>query len=84
MTANSPLTGTDLIDCAKANATQGVANAARLCGYADNVADFQEALKKAGDDMGITLTGLTDLITDQSIAKRASVLEIAPESSKEL
>jgi len=69
MAANQPLTSIALVDCAKANATQGLAVAARLCGYDNKIADFQTALKKAGEEMGVTVTEIEDLITDQSIAK---------------
>ncbi|MEL7071223.1 MAG: hypothetical protein AAGN15_21605 [Cyanobacteria bacterium J06581_3] len=84
MAASTPLTGIALIDCAKANAAQGVTTAANLCGYKDNVADFQQALKKAGEDMGVTLTELEDLITDQAVAKRQNVMEVAPDSPQNL
>ncbi|MGD1899343.1 MAG: hypothetical protein ACFB16_20650 [Phormidesmis sp.] len=84
MAANQPLTGIALIDCAKANATQGIAEATRLCGYAEDISGFQQALKKAGEDMGVTLTELDDLITDQSIAKHNNVLEVAPDSPQNL
>lgn len=84
MAANQPLTGIALIDCAKANAPQGVEVAARLCGYDTNIAGFQTALKEAGKDMGITLTEVEDLITDQYIAKHNNVLEVAPDSPENL
>ena len=84
MAANQPLTGIALIDCAKANAAQGVGEAARLCGYDQNIAGFQQSLKKAGEEMGVELTELSDLITDQSIAKRQNVLEVAPDSPQNL
>ncbi len=84
MAANQPLTGIELIDCAKANAAQGVTEAARLCGYASNISGFQQALTKAGEDMGIELSGLDDLITDQSVAMRQNVLEVAPDSPQNL
>ncbi|MEO0770953.1 MAG: hypothetical protein AAFY72_16285 [Cyanobacteria bacterium J06649_4] len=38
MAANEPLKGIALIDCAKkANATQGAAVAARLCGHSEDI-----------------------------------------------
>lgn len=37
MTSAKPLQGLDLIDCAKANASLGIDNAARNCGYGENV-----------------------------------------------
>ncbi len=78
MAAKQPLTGIELVDCAKANAPQGVQEAAKLCGYGDHISDFQSALKKAGEDMGVQLNELNDLITDQSIAKRTSVMDVGP------
>ena len=84
MAANQPLTGVALIDCAKANAPQGVQEAAKLCGYGDNISDFQSALSKAGEDMGIQLDELKDLITDQFIAKRNAVMDIGPETNAQL
>ncbi|MEL6469064.1 MAG: hypothetical protein AAFQ74_05010 [Cyanobacteria bacterium J06623_4] len=84
MAATQPLKGIALIDCAKANATQGAAIAARLCGYEGNISGFQQALKKAGEDMGVELTDLEDLITDQFVAKQNSILEVAPDSPQNL
>lgn len=84
MAANQPLTGIALIDCAKANATQGVEEAARLCGYGSKIDTFRSALAKAGDDMGVTLDGLDDLITDQFMVKRTQGLEVAPDSPQNL
>lgn len=84
MAANQPLTGIDLIDCAKANASQGLAVATNLCGYGDDVSSFQQALKQAGKDMGVTLDELEDLITDQAVAKRSSGIEVAPDSLENL
>ncbi|MGB7086551.1 MAG: hypothetical protein WBD47_13430 [Phormidesmis sp.] len=84
MAANKPLTGIALIDCAKANAQQGAEVAARLCGYDSNVSGFQAALTQAGEDMGVTLDGLKDLITDQFIVKRTQGLEVAPDSPQNL
>ncbi|MFK8186542.1 MAG: hypothetical protein AB8B99_24450 [Phormidesmis sp.] len=84
MAATQPLTGIALIDCAKANATQGAEAASRLCGYGSDINTFRSALAKAGDDMGITLDGLEDLITDQFMVKRTQGLEIAPDSPQNL
>ncbi|MEL6938277.1 MAG: hypothetical protein AAFO84_03690 [Cyanobacteria bacterium J06598_1] len=84
MAANQPLKGIALIDCAKANAAQGIATAARLCGYGEDISTFQQALTQAGEDMGVALTELEDLITDQSVAKRTNVLEVAPDSPQNL
>jgi hypothetical protein len=37
--------GTDLIDCAKANASKGVETAAKRCGYGQDVSTFEQELK---------------------------------------
>ncbi|MGC1309968.1 MAG: hypothetical protein WA885_22300 [Phormidesmis sp.] len=84
MAASEPLKGITLIDCAKANATQGAEEAARLCGYRSDVSGFRTALSQAGEEMGITLDDLDDLITDQFVVKRTQGLEIAPDSPQDL
>ncbi len=58
-----PLTGIDLIDCARANASFGLKTAARLCGYGEKVSDFQAALKQAGHQMGLKIESLNDLMS---------------------
>ena len=84
MAATEPLTGITLIDCAKANATSGPETAARLCGYGANISGFQAALSQAGEDMGITLDGLQDLVTDQFMVQRTQGIEVAPDSPQDL
>lgn len=84
MAANQPLKGLELINCAKANATQGPETAAKLCGYGSNLDDFRAALSDAGDKMGVDLSGLKDLITDQFVVKRTQGLEVAPDSPQNL
>ncbi len=84
MAATQPLKGIILIDCAKANAPQGVEVATRLCGYGTDVSSFQTALKQAGKDMGIKLDDIEDLITDQFMVQRTQGLEIAPETTEDL
>ncbi|MEL6259940.1 MAG: hypothetical protein AAFR12_02655 [Cyanobacteria bacterium J06626_6] len=84
MAATQPLKGIALIDCAKANAPQGAAVAVRLCGYGENTSGFQQALRKAGEDMGVELAEVEDLITDQFVAKRNDILEVAPDSPQNL
>lgn len=84
MAAKQPLTGIELIDCAKANAPQGLEEAAKLCGYGDRTTDFQSAVHQAGEEMGVALDDLEDLITDQFVAKRNPGMSIAPESTSDL
>ncbi|MEO0804813.1 MAG: hypothetical protein AAFY33_00780 [Cyanobacteria bacterium J06643_4] len=68
MAANQPLKGIALIDCAKANAPQGADVAANLCGYGEDVSSFRQALIQAGEEAGITLTGVDDLIIEPTVA----------------
>ncbi len=56
MTASQPLKGNELIDCAKANAKQGIATAAKQCGYGDNVDNFRKLLKQACQEIGVKIT----------------------------
>ena len=78
------LKGIELINCAKANAKQGKAVAAKLSGY-DNVDLFIENLNQACREIGIEIDEFDDLITDQQIAKEnRRVLEVSPDSNKDL
>ncbi len=84
MAASKPLSGTELIDCAKANAKQGVEEAAYNCGYGKDLVAFQNSLKQACEDIGVEFNELSDLITDQQIVKNKGGLEIAPDSPSSL
>jgi 5,10-methylene-tetrahydrofolate dehydrogenase/methenyl tetrahydrofolate cyclohydrolase len=79
------LQGIELIDCAKANAKQGVGVAAALSGYEKNVDLFIENLQKACQQIGVKISELEDLITDQQVAKEnRQVIEISPDTVDEL
>lgn len=78
------LQGIELIDCAKANAKQGVAIAAEQCGYDRNVGLFVENLHKACQQIGVNINELEDLITDQQIAKKEKVMDVAPDTVSDL
>ena len=82
MTSSAPLRGTDLIDCAKANATKGIEVAAQRCGYGKDLATFEHELKKAGDYIGVEIHSFNDLITSQP--QQEPGIEIAPESPTQL
>lgn len=84
MSAAQPLYGTDLVDCAKASAKQGVEAATKNCGYGEDIKGFQSHLKTACSEMGISIQGLEDLITDQQIEKEIRSVEIAPDSPSSL
>ncbi len=72
-----PLSGIDLIDCARANATSGVETAARLCGYGEDIKGFQAALNKASSRLGLHIESLSELISLQ-IDKG---IDIAPDTN---
>jgi len=79
------LQGIELINCAKANAKQGVEVAASLSGYDKNIGLFIENLHVACQQIGVNINELEDLITDQQIAKEnRKVEEIAPDTASEL
>lgn len=79
------LQGIELINCAKANAKQGVAVAAEQSGYGQNVGLFIENLHKACQQIGVNIDELDDLITDQQIAKKdRNMTEISPETTSKL
>lgn len=79
------LKGIELIDCAKANAKKGAAYAAERCGYGKDIDLFTENLNKACDDIGVSYSEISDLITDQQIVKeRGEGLDIAPNTVSDL
>ena len=79
------LQGIELIDCAKANAKQGVAVAAERSGYDQNIGLFVENLNKACQQIGVNINELEDLITDQQVAKeRRKTMDIAPDTVSDL
>ncbi len=84
MTSPKQLQGTDLIDCAKANAKQGLSVASKQCGYENNIEDFQVALKQACQEIGVEIEQLSDLITDRQMNRARRGIEIAPETKSEL
>jgi len=84
MASSQPLTGIELIDCAKANAQQGIATAAKLCGYGGDLNTFERELKQACQDIGVEVKELSDLITAQQMMKQGMGIEIAPDTPSEL
>jgi len=69
MASPTPLKGLELVDCAKANAKQGIETA---------------ELKQACDGMGVKITELSDLITDQDNLIKTEGEIVAPESESVL
>ena len=54
LSGNQPLTDTELIDCARANASSGIANTAKLCGYGTDVTSFRSALQDTSQQLEIS------------------------------
>lgn len=80
MASSTPLQGLELVDCARANAKQGIETAARQCGYGDDLHIFRQELKRACSDMGVTFNELTDLITEQDALIKTEGEIVAPET----
>lgn len=84
MALSERLKGIELIDCAKANAEQGLAVAAHLCGYGDDTATFQQELRQACQQIGVSIDDLSDLVTEQQNVLQQGGVEISPETPSEL
>ncbi|MEO1430382.1 MAG: hypothetical protein AAFS12_01210 [Cyanobacteria bacterium J06632_19] len=84
MTSPTPLKGTDLVDCAKANAKQGIVTAALQCGYGNDLNTFRQELSNACDQMNLQLSELNELITTTD-ASRLNIGEVvAPDTPADL
>jgi hypothetical protein len=84
MASSQPLTGIELIDCAKANAQQGIATAAELCGYGKDLNKFDRELKQACQNIDVDVKELSDLITPQHMMQQGAGIEVAPDTPSEL
>jgi hypothetical protein len=78
------LQGAELIDCARANATCSIDVAAERCGYGHNIQQFEQALKKAYDAIGVSLTSFSDLtkVSGESDLPQGEV--VAPDTINQL
>ncbi len=61
MSSPVPLKGFDLIDCARANAAEGIAVAARQSGYGEDTVTFERALKRACEEIGVEIQTFQDI-----------------------
>lgn len=82
MSANASLTGSELIDCARANGSKGIEIACERCGYGHDMAAFEQALQQAGAHLGIEIHGFDDLVNPPEKAETG--VEVAPESLSQL
>ena len=76
----TPLHGTELIDCAKANANTEVEIVSELCGYGKDIATFEQELKKACDSIGLKIKSIEDLRENQPDRNKHQKIEIFPET----
>jgi hypothetical protein len=79
-----PLTGTDLIDCARANASSGLETATKLCGYGEDVRGFEGALKQACSDLGLHIESLKELMSNIPYLKGHQGVEVTPNTNSSL
>ncbi|MEA5583183.1 hypothetical protein VB620_17775 [Nodularia harveyana UHCC-0300] len=85
MTSPKPLLGTELVDCARANANLGIETAAYQCGYGDDINTFTRELRESCQKMNLQVKELNELITDQDMILELGTGEIiAPETASEL
>lgn len=62
MTTKTPLIGSELIDCARANAKFGLQVAAERCGYEGKVDEFRQELQRACHQMKLKIDTLAELL----------------------
>lgn len=61
LSGKEPLTGEELINCAKGNAYTGIVNTAKLCGYNSNVEQFKANLNQAIQNLGLDISEIKSL-----------------------
>ncbi len=85
MASAKPLHGTELVDCARANAKQGIETAAYQCGYGDDLNKFSRELRQACEEMNLQVKELSELITYQDMILELGTGEVvAPDTASEL
>jgi hypothetical protein len=85
MASLQPLHDTELVDCARANANQGIETAAYQCGYGDDINTFAQELRQACKKMNLRVKELNQLITDRDMILKLGTGEIiAPQTASEL
>ncbi|MBD2359048.1 hypothetical protein H6G41_31425 [Tolypothrix sp. FACHB-123] len=85
MASTTPLQGTELVDCARANAKQGIETAAYQCGFGNDLNKFARELRQACEAMNLQVKELNELITDQDMILELGTGEvIAPDTASEL
>lgn len=62
LSGKHPLTGEELTNCAKANASGGIPQAAMLCGFASDIERFQSALTQTLAELGLSSDSFVKLL----------------------
>ncbi|MEM6610787.1 MAG: hypothetical protein AAF652_00755 [Cyanobacteria bacterium P01_C01_bin.72] len=62
LSGEEPLTGRELTSCAGANASGGLAQAAKLCGFASDTATFKTKLRETAESLDIPLESFKQLL----------------------
>lgn len=62
LSGEEPLTGEELANCARANASAGLEMAAKLCGYASDTERFQTVLKETAKELELPPESFKQLI----------------------
>lgn len=84
MASSAPLHGSELIDCARANAKKGIELASQRCGYGDNIDTFESELKKACASIGVEIKSFEDLTDERTYSQKEQGVEIAPDTPNQL
>lgn len=62
LSGENPLSGEELINCARANVSKGIATVAQLCGFASDVEKFRSTLKATMEEMEVEVESLQKLL----------------------
>lgn len=84
MSTPTPLEGTELIDCARANGNEGIEIAALRCGYGTDLNTFETQLKKACQSIGVEFNHFDDILKSSTDYHKDAGLIIAPDTASEL
>jgi hypothetical protein len=82
MASKTPLQGSELIDCVKANGEQAIEVVAERCGYGSDIAAFEKELQKAGEHIGVEINSFQDFVAPKEEKEKGVI--IAPDSPSEL
>lgn len=62
LSGENPLQGKELINCARANVSKGVQQAATLCGFGSDIDRFRSALKETMEELEVSEESLQKLL----------------------